>query len=400
MTNIKNINSKYLRFFVNNINERWVLVQGGRRSGKSFAIYQWLHFLSSGNKPIIIGVITASFPAMQLAINDFQRSTGLSVTGSYVYGFSCQLSNGSKFVFKSFDVPEKAQGSTFDILYLEECLNIPEQVVYVLSMSVSGQIYAAYNPTKKSYLDCYLNNKKENLLTTTFKDNPHLTKEQVAEFERIKERGTSPTASIIDRYNYQVYYLGNFAEMTGKVFKEIYRVDYDEYHNMKVPELYGLDFGFTENEQSDATALVGCKISNNCVYFHEYIYSNTLTNDKELAKKLSEVGLDEYSPIVADYGGLGGTRIRNLKTAGGYSWSEPDIANGFNVQNAVKGKIIDGLHRLAQFERIYITETSKNLLYEFDNYELNKDGIPKTNSIDHAIDAARYCINSYYLNFY
>ena len=36
---------------------------------------------------------------------------------------------------------------------------------------------------------------------------------------------------------------------------------------------------------------------------------------------------------------------------------------------------------------------------EFDNYELNAEGKPKSGSVDHAIDACRYATNSYWLNF-
>lgn len=399
MTVVNDIGLKYLRFFVDNSDERWVIVQGGRRSGKSFAIYKWLYFLAS-SKSVTVGIVAATFPAIQLAINDFKRATGLTVNGSTSLGFSSVLSNGSVFVFRSFDVPEKAQGSSFDILYLEECLNISEQVVSVLSMSVTGQIYAAFNPTKTSYLDKYRNKDGSNWLTTTFKDNPHLTKSQVQEFENIKKKALASTATVIDRYNYQVYYLGNFCEMTGKVFKEINKLNYEDYKKIQADELYGLDFGFTENEQSDATALVGCKIFNNCLYFHEYIYSNSLTNNKELALRMCECGIDEYSTIVADYGGMGATRIRELVTAGNYTWNEDGIRNGFAVQNAVKEKIIDGLQRMNQFDKIYVTNESFNLIREMEAYELNREGKPKTGCSDHAIDAARYCANSYAKNYY
>lgn len=391
------IGKTYLKHFVKNNKSRWVLCQGGRRSGKSFSVYKWLWFLASA-KTQVVGVVAASFPALQLAIGDFQRATGLQVNGSTVFGYSCQLTNGSKFLFRSFDTPEKCQGSTFDILYLEEVLNIPEQVVSVLSMSVSGQIFCAYNPTKSSFLDKYLLPDKSNLLVTTFKDNPHLTKEQVEEFELIKKKAMSPTASLLDRYNFEVYYNGNFAEMSGKVFKLVHNCTDEEFDAVPAPILYGLDFGWVNGEQSDATALVACKLWEGKAYFKELVYSSQLANNRDLALRMSELGLDVYSPIVADYGGLGASRIRALVTAGDYQWKEAGIASGFSVQNAQKGKIIDGLQKMNQYE-IYVTETSTNLRSEFDNYELGAEGKPKSGVVDHALDACRYCVNSYYLNF-
>lgn len=392
------ISKIYLKHFVKNIDSRWTILQGSRRSGKSWAVHRWLWFLASG-KPKIVGIICASFPALRNCISDFQRATGLQVTGSSVYGFSCNLTNGSKFLFRSFDEPTKAQGTTFDIVYLEEALNIDETIVTTLSMSVTGQIFAAFNPTKKSYLDKYVNEDRSNILVTTFKDNPYLTQDQIAEFEKIKERALRPAASILDRYAYEVYYKGNFSEMSGKVFKLIYRITDDEYAKIQANEMFGIDFGFVASEQSDATALVGCKIWNNCVYYKQYIYSNMLANNKELALKMAECGLDVYSPIAADYGGLGKTRIHALVTAEDGTWTEPSISSGFSVQNAVKGKIIDGLSKMNQFDKIYVTDSSVELREEFDNYELGAEGKPKSGSIDHGIDAARYATNSYSFNF-
>ena len=387
----------YLKHFVNNVSSRWVLLQGGRRSGKSFSIHKWLHILASG-KPKTVGMVAASFPALQLLISDFQRATGLAVSGNTIFGFSTMLSNGSKFIFRSFDTPEKCQGSTFDILYLEEALNIPEQVVSVLSMSVSEQIYAAYNPTKSSYLDKYLAKDKSNLLVTTFKDNPYLTPEQCEEFEHIKRKALSPAASLLDVYNYKVYYLGEFGEMSGKVFKLIYNITDEEYSDIPAPELYALDFGFTQSEQSDATAMIGCKLLDNKAYFKEYIYSTQLANNKDLALRMAELGLDVYSPIVGDYGGMGATRIRALVTAGDYTWTEPQISSGFSVQNAVKLRVIEGLSKMNQYE-MHVTDSSVNLRNEFDKYELNAEGKPKSGCPDHALDACRYAVCAYHNNF-
>lgn len=398
MGNVLGISKVYLRHFVNNNKSRWVILQGSRRSGKSWAVLRWLWFLASG-EPKIVGVICASFPALQNCISDFQRATGLQVTGSAVFGYSCQLTNGSKFLFRSFDDPTKAQGTTYNIVYLEEVLNIPEEIVRVISMSVTDQIFASYNPTKSSYLDAYILPDKSNYLKTTYKDNPYLTPEQVQEFEDIKKRALLPTASLFDIYAAKVYCEGDFASMSGRVFKLIYTCTDDEYKAVPASELYSLDFGFTENEQSDATAMVGCKIYNNCVYYKEYIYSTQLASNKALALRMADLGLDVYSPIVADYGGMGSSRIRELVTAGDYTWTEAGICNGFSVQNCQKMKVLDGLQKMNQFEKIYVTDTSYNLHKEMDNYELNHEGKPVKSCADHAIDAARYATNSYHLNF-
>lgn len=391
------ISKKYLRFFVDNIGSRWTLLCGGRRSGKSFAVYKWLHILASG-QPKVTGVVAASFPALQNAISDFQRATGLVVTGNSIYGYSTRLSNGSMFQFKSYDDPTKCQGSTFDILYLEEGLNIPEEIACTLSMSVTGQIFTAFNPTKSGWVSKYIAGDKSNYIVTTFKDNPWLTQEQTGEFEKIRERALKPSASILDIYNYKVYYCGEFSDMAGKVFRVVYNITDEDYSRIPAPELYGLDFGWVDSDQTDATALVGCKIHDGKAFFKQYIYSSHLANNRDLALEMHECGLDVYSPVVADYGGLGASRIRALVTADNGSWTEPSISSGFSVQNAQKGKVIDGLNKMLQYD-IYVTSSSCELRKEYDNYELNREGKAVPGALDHGIDACRYALCSYSLNF-
>ena len=393
MGNILGIGKKYLRHFVNNNGVRWVLLQGGRRSGKSFAIHKWLHFLASAKRQTV-GIVAASFPALQLCIGDFQRATGLTVVGNAVYGHCCQLSNGSVFVFRAFDDPTKVQGTTFDTLYVEEALNVPQQVVSVLSMSVTGSIYAAYNPTKKSYLDEYVLPDKSNLLVTTFKDNPFLTEPQREEFENIRVRAMKPTASLLDKYNYKVYYLGEFGELSGKVFPIIYTCTDEEYDRVSSKELKGLDFGIVESR--DQTALCGGKVHNNCLYLREYIYDNMeCQKDINLARRMRDLGITEYEPICCDYAGIGKQRIRNLVTACDGEWTEEGISHGFYCYNAEKGKILDGLQRMTNFDKIIVTEKSVNLREELANYELKDDGKPVEKYANHLVDAARYLVNSY-----
>ncbi len=393
--NILGIDKKYLRFFVDNAKSRWMLVQGSRRSGKSFNCYKWLRFLASG-KPIKVGIVAASFPALQLAISDFQRATGLVVGGSTVYGYSCRLDNGSLFVFDSYSEPTKAQGSTFDILYLEEALNISYDVIRVLAMSVTDKIIACYNPTKTSDLERYKNADGSNWLKTTYRDNPWLTDAQRQEFVDMEERAKQPDASILDVWAAEVYCYGNFSAMGGKVFKKVFTCSDEEFERIPATEVFAIDFGFVQSEQADATALVGVKIYEGKLYGKEYLYGTDLADNRTLALRMADLGLDVNTYIVGDAGGLGRTRIRALITAGDYTWTEPQICNGFSVLNAVKGSVFDGLMKMNQYE-IHVTESSVNLRRELDAYELTAEGKPKSGCIDHATDAFRYGTMSYRL---
>lgn len=382
-----NISKKYLRFFVNNTDSRYLVIQGSRRSGKSFSIYQWLHFLSSGKDIETNLVVCASYPALQNAIQDFQRALNAVVENNQILGYHYRLPNGSLFQFKSFDDYTKAQGTSCTRLFLEEALNIGEDIITTLSMSCTKQIYFAYNPTKKSSIDKYINPDKSNFLKTTYLDNKWLPKEQVLEFENIKSKALSPTATVLDRYAYQVYVLGEFSSMAGKVFKQIWNCTDDEYANIRAIEIYGLDFGWTDN--NDKSVLIGAKIFNNTLYLKEYVFSDTLSKDYDLAWALVDSGVTPYDTIFADYGGMGKTRITNLVTANNGEWSESPINKGFQIGNAVKGRVIDGIQKMLQFERIYVTETSTHLREEMDKYELNEDG-KEVGKHQNCVDAARY----------
>lgn len=373
MSKILKIAPKYAEFFVRNTDERWLLIQGGRRSGKSIAVYKWITLLASA-EVLKVYVVAATYPAAMLAVQDFELATGLSVTGSAVHGYNCTLQNGSVIAFKAFDTPTKAQGTSADIVVLEEALNIDEQVVNVLSLSVRKQLIAIYNPTRESYLEKYRND--SNFLKTTWKDNIFLGEAQKAEFEGIRERAMSTTASVLDLYNYKVYYLGDFSEMGGKVFREIYTCTDEFFEELDTYAVYGIDFGFVDG--GDSTSVVKCKINNNCLYLKEILNDRYLSKAVDLGYKLrNEHSVSNLDYLVCDYGGLGKEKIKEL--------AELD----FNVQNAIKGKVVDGLQTMLQFDKIICTESSRNLRQELADYELNAEG-REVGKHQNLVDASRY----------
>lgn len=388
------IGKKYLRFFLKNLKTRHVVLIGGRRSAKSFSVYKFLTLRAMGKDPLHIMVVAASFPATQLAIKDFQQATGLEVEGSTLMGMHCKLPNGSVFQFKSYDQGTKAQGDSCDIMVCEEALNIDEQVLNVAMLGVRRQIYMVMNPTRGGFIDKYILPDKSNLLKTTFKDNPFLGEAQIEEFELMRKRALSPTASPLDIYNYKVYFCGEFADMGGKVFPMLYRCTDEEYENLHTPECLGMDFGWVDG--GDQTVLIGIKIFENCLYIKQYLNSKHLSNNEALAYKIVDCGFDCFTPIFADYSSMGKERIKKLCSAGDGEWTDPDICRGFNIMNAKKGRVIDGLNKMLQFDKILITESSEDTRVEFGNYELGPEGEEKSKH-QNTVDATRYAVCSYQL---
>ena len=315
----------------------------------------------------------------------------MKVENSQLVGYHAELPNGSRFVFKSFDDATKCQGVSCTRLYLEEALNIDEQIITTLSMSASKQIYFAYNPTKKSHIDKYINKDRSNWLKTTYLDNKFLPAEQIEEFDNIRRVAESPTATVLQRYAYQVYVLGEFSSMAGKVFMEIWNMTDDEYADIRATECYGLDFGYLDSK--DSTCLVGAKIQNNCLYLKEYICSQNLSKDYDLAWAMVDAGITPYDYVFGDWGGLGKTRMNALVSDNNGEWSESPINKGFQISNAAKGNVVEGIQRMQQFDRIYVTESSVHLREEMDRYELNEEG-KEVSKHQNCVDAARYAANT------
>lgn len=386
------IGQRYMEFFVRNINSRYVICIGGRRSGKSWSCMRWLKLLLSG-KPKKLIVLASTFPALQLAMNDWQKSTGLTVSGSILYGYSCQMANGSVVQFRNWDDPTKAQGSEADYLYCEEYLSINEEVIRVATMSVREQIYMAANPTRKSrLLDDYVDKDGHNYLKTTYKDNPFLTPEQVKEFDDIKSRSLRPNATIYDIWMAKVYCDGEFGDLVGRVFEKLEYVTYNDYLDVPAREVMFMDLAFGG---TDKTCLIGAKLHQNKLYIHTYMYKQGTISSKELAWDLVDVGVNAWTPVYSDYGGVGRQIMDHLITAANGEWTEPELCNGFQIGNVIKGRIMESLMALMALDGIVLDDSSDFTREEFETAMLDEHQTLKGDK-DHAIACARYAINYFH----
>lgn len=394
MTNSLGISKRYLRFFVDNIDSRYVISIGGRRSGKSVNTAKWIRFLASAKKTNVL-IITASFPAQQLCMQDWTLATGLEVTGSLIYGYNCKLPNGSLVQFRSFDTPQKVQGSGagVSIIWFEEFLNIPEEVIRVASMSCSGQLYFTANPTRKSkLLDDYVNKDGSNYLKTTYKDNDFLTPEQRKEFEDIKLRSQQPNATLYDIFCAKVYCDGEFGDLVGRCFEKLEYCTYGQYQDIPSEEVLFLDLAFGG---SDKTALCGFKMYNKKLYVHTYMYKQGTINAKDLAWDLVDLGINSYTPIFADYGGVGRQILDHLITASNGEWEEPELKMGFQIANVMKGRILESIMALMALDGIVIDDSNNSTKFEFENCTLDEEQRLKGEN-DHTIACARYAINYFH----
>lgn len=366
----------YQRFFYDNRNSRHVLLQGGRRSGKTQATIRHLLRLTAAiGTDLKVLVATYQRPMLDNTIEDFTQ-----ITGIVPHADKAQIC-GTVWQFKSFDEFFKAQGTQCDFLFINEAVNLPEDIGGVITQSVRMQIYYNFNPTRASWVQGLVEPDGHNLLCTTFKDNSYLPTPQVEEFERIKERAMRPNSTMHDRYMYQVYYLGNFATMVGQVFSNLEITE--EYDQVPATEYYGLDFGFSTD--GDPTVLVGVKIFEKKIYVKQYIYEQGLTKMRDLAQRFTANGFNKYCEIFGDYGGQGRGRMDEL------------LAMGWTIRNAIKTERIDGISQMLSYDAVVLDAGSSDARQEFEGLELaapTPSGRQVTKGADHAIDAARYAFQA------
>lgn len=199
------------------------ILKGGRRSGKTWHILQWL-----GMRCVYFPRHIVSVAAMT---NDQGRLGSFADMGDIAELYPALFNgvdpntspleirypNGSKMIFKSYRRSETAKGIACDDLFINEANNFTYQQYVDLRANVRKQTFIDYNPNFKFWVDDHF--KTEDICTTTWLDNKnHLTPSQLEYFADLKARAESPEATSIDLYNYSVYYLGEYAEIDGAIF--------------------------------------------------------------------------------------------------------------------------------------------------------------------------------------
>ena len=341
---------------------------GGTRSGKTYAILQYL-IVKALQEQQNITVVRRTVPSLKRSvIKDFKEimlDIGIWSNESYnisdrVYSFS----NGSFISFVNTDDAEKLRGVKSDILFIDEASEQHEESYFQLSIRTTGEIILAFNPTISPYH--FLRSMDDaQVFNTTYLDNPYLPEQMVKEIEALEIKNP--------KY-WKIYGLGEYAANEKAVFNNFQILE-----DMPIHDLvgFGLDFGFSQ----DPTALVAVHRHHDMLYVRELMYDTGLTT-QDIVKRLKSLNIGRTDEIWAD-----SAEPRLI---------EEIYRSGFNIKPVRKGpdSINFGISVLQNFA-LNVDSKSTHLIDELYSYEYrtDKNGIVLDKPQDfnnHLIDALRY----------
>ena len=339
---------------------------GGTRSGKTYAILQYL-IVKGIESTQSITVVRRTIPTLKrTVIKDFiEILKGLGIWQEVDYNISDRIwsySNGTTIQFISTDDADKLRGIKSDILFIDEASEIDEESYFQLSIRTTGKIILAFNPTVSPYhwlrtmedCDRYL---------TTYKDNPYIPADMIKAIEELEIKNP--------KY-WKIYGKGEYAPNEKAVFS---------FEVGEKPEgadfiCYGLDFGFS----IDPTALVGVWKAGDTLFLQELMYERGLVTS-DIVGRLKRLSLNREE-IWCD--SAEGRLIEEI------------YRSGLNAKPVKKGpdSITFGISVMKNFN-IVVDSKSQNLINEMYSYQYATDKHGYTTDrpeggLDHLIDAARY----------
>lgn len=349
---------------------RFIINQGGSRSGKTWGLCQLLIVFCLTNPNKTISIVRKSFPSLRGSVlRDFMevlRDLDLYRLDSHnktenTYSFE----NGSIVEFFSVDDEQKLRGRKRDILWANEANDLDFEEFNQLNMRTGSKMIFDFNPSDNyHWLYDLITRPESKLIKSTYKDNPFLPEALVKEIENLIN---------VDEGYYRVYALGEKATGKTTIYSHWKYLDFEPEDIDEI--VYGLDFGY-----NNPTSLIECKFKDGRCYVKELLYETNLTSN-DIVRKLGDLEVSQKKEIICDS-------------------ARPEIIEdlrrkGFNAKEAIKD-VKSGIDSVKSTE-LFIDKSSINLIKEIQSYKWKTNGdliLDEPVKIwDHGLDALRYAIH-------
>ena len=370
--------------------KRYIVLYGGRGSGKSYTIADSFILKALMQKCII------------LCAREYQKAIKYSVYSLLlrrieVNGLSSFFThtkdeiishNGSKFIFSGLkhNIESIRSIDGINYMWIEEANNLSKETWHTIRPTIreeNSQIWISFNPKNENDIvyDHFINTIQKDAYVKKINYNDNTFFPDVLEKERRNDEKT------LDRDLYAHIWLGECLKVSdsqifrGKFYVEDFEPDY--YHG---DPIYGLDFGFSQ----DPTVAVEVYIKKNVLYIRREACKIGLELDKTVDFILENIPKINKYTIRAD--SARPESISYLKR------------HGFPLITAVQkgaGSVEDGIAFMRSFDKIVIHVSCLTTINEFNYYSYKTD--LRTGDIthmiidkyNHAIDAIRYALRPF-----
>lgn len=376
------------------IDGKYIWVRQANGSAKSYFITQKL-IVRACSEPIKILVCrrTATtirntcFSLFKDIITKWQLAPYVRIRES---DFNIKFPNGSEIIFIGLDEETKLLSlNNIGCIFIEEAFEVPKNIVEQLNLRLRGrtpnqQILMAFNPISKNhwlYKFCEEEPPTSFIFShSTYKDNPFLNAEYVAELEELYTRNPQKARVFCD---------GEWGiDAEGLVITNWRTEDFDamELARAGLEHRAGLDVGYI-----DKTAIIDSLYDkeNRTIYiFNEFYKSGCQLN--EIAQAIKDMNLTKTKLYIDS------AEPRTIQ----YMKNE-----GIGAFPCVKGKdsVKAGLMFL-QDNNIVVHPSCKSLIMELENFSYIRSKQTgnfteeTTHEYSHAIDALRYAYSDIYTN--
>ena len=349
------------------------IIPGGSSAGKTYSIIPILIDKAIKIPGLRVSIVSQSLPHLKRgAMRDFLAI--MKITGRYRdahwnrTNFIYTFQNESYIEFFGVEDDDKLRGARRDVLYINECDKVVEDVYTQLAMRTEMDIYLDYNPSHRFWA-ANITDECERLILT-YKDNEALS-QTVINF--LENKLILAETSDYWKNWCNVYLYGLEGTLEGVVFNNWSIIDYIPSEAKLLG--YGMDFGFT----NDPSVCIGLYKYDGRIIIDEIFHKKGFSNG-DIANYL-KYNIDTNYEIYADC-----AEPKSIAEIAKYGLKILPTKKGADSINA-------GI-QLMQEQPMLITKRSNNLKYELENYSWKKniDGqylnIPT--GTDHCIDSIRY----------